>query len=84
MKGQDNTLDVKHTHCCKQLFEQSIKSAVLFCIIWVKTLLYSKTGWLNKNRIALSVDIRKWNKFILIQRSSFSAVDRSLSFRRGR
>lgn len=37
MKGQDKTLDVKHTYCCKQLFVQSIKSAVFFSIIWVKT-----------------------------------------------
>lgn len=44
MKGQDKTLDVKHTHCCKHLFVQSIKSGVFFSIIWVKTLWYSNTG----------------------------------------
>lgn len=42
MKGQDK--DVKHTHCYKQLFVQSIKSGVFFSIIWVKTLWYSNTG----------------------------------------
>lgn len=44
MKGQDKTVDVKHTHCCKQLFVQPIKSGVFLCIIWVKTLWYSKIG----------------------------------------